>query len=184
MEALLRAGRLYLSLQDAVALALENNLDIELQRYGPRSGGSGSFARARPVVLCEDSNWHLAGPDIGGQPFDGRRSRDRRGRRGWIVRRWYRNASSGGATVLFTGTQVPTLDEVAFVNYSWGHRTSVQSNTLLTGTSSLVFEGGQLNVGHPERLLVRRSGADRLLPAGSGFEQLRVAIINPFGTAA
>ena len=36
MEALLRAGRLYLSLQDAVALALENNLDIELQRYGPR----------------------------------------------------------------------------------------------------------------------------------------------------
>ena len=36
IEALLRAGRLYLSLRDAVALALENNLDIELQRYGPR----------------------------------------------------------------------------------------------------------------------------------------------------
>src|SRR5918999_905847 len=36
LEALLRAGRLYLSLRDAVALALENNLDIELQRYGPR----------------------------------------------------------------------------------------------------------------------------------------------------
>ena len=36
IESLLRAGRLYLSLQDAVALALENNLDIELQRYGPR----------------------------------------------------------------------------------------------------------------------------------------------------
>src|SRR5215210_7892425 len=36
LEALLRAGRLYLSLNDAIALALENNLDIELQRYGPR----------------------------------------------------------------------------------------------------------------------------------------------------
>jgi len=34
LEALLRAGRLYLSLQDTIALALENNLDIELQRYG------------------------------------------------------------------------------------------------------------------------------------------------------
>src|SRR3954464_14850921 len=34
LEALLRAGRLYLSLQDTIALALENNLDIDLQRYG------------------------------------------------------------------------------------------------------------------------------------------------------
>ncbi len=35
IESLLRAGNLYLSLQDAVALALENNLDIAIQRYGP-----------------------------------------------------------------------------------------------------------------------------------------------------
>ena len=32
---LIRAGNLYLSLQDAIALALENNLDIEVARYGP-----------------------------------------------------------------------------------------------------------------------------------------------------
>src|SRR5882724_489553 len=31
---LIRAGQIYLSLQDAIALALENNLDIQLQRYG------------------------------------------------------------------------------------------------------------------------------------------------------
>ncbi len=30
---LIRAGNMYLSLEDAIALALENNLDIELQRY-------------------------------------------------------------------------------------------------------------------------------------------------------
>jgi hypothetical protein len=35
IESLLRAGNLYLSLQDAIALALENNLDIAIQRYGP-----------------------------------------------------------------------------------------------------------------------------------------------------
>src|SRR5262244_780557 len=34
LDKLLRAGILYLSLQDTIALALENNLDIELQRYG------------------------------------------------------------------------------------------------------------------------------------------------------
>src|SRR5262249_41237581 len=36
IESLLRGGNLYLSLQDAIALALENNLDVELQRFGPR----------------------------------------------------------------------------------------------------------------------------------------------------
>ena len=33
---LIRAGQLYLSLQDTIALALENNLDLELERYGVR----------------------------------------------------------------------------------------------------------------------------------------------------
>ncbi|MCU1260903.1 MAG: outer rane efflux protein, partial [Bryobacterales bacterium] len=34
LDQLLRGGNIYLSIQDAVALALENNIDIELQRYG------------------------------------------------------------------------------------------------------------------------------------------------------
>src|SRR5579863_10667959 len=33
LDSLVRAGTLYLSLADAIALALENNLDIELERY-------------------------------------------------------------------------------------------------------------------------------------------------------
>ncbi len=36
MDALLRAGNIYLSLSDAIALALENNIDIAIQRYGAR----------------------------------------------------------------------------------------------------------------------------------------------------
>lgn len=35
LDALIRDGKLYLSLQDAIYLALENNLDIAVQRYGP-----------------------------------------------------------------------------------------------------------------------------------------------------
>ena len=35
LESLIRAGNLYLSVEDVVALAIENNLDIEVQRYGP-----------------------------------------------------------------------------------------------------------------------------------------------------
>ena len=35
LEQLVRSGNLYLSAQDVIALALENNLDIAVQRYGP-----------------------------------------------------------------------------------------------------------------------------------------------------
>src|SRR5215471_9214796 len=35
LEALVRGGNLYLTAQDVVALVLENNLDIDIQRYGP-----------------------------------------------------------------------------------------------------------------------------------------------------
>jgi len=33
LESLIRDGKLYLTLQDAIALALENNLDVETERY-------------------------------------------------------------------------------------------------------------------------------------------------------
>src|SRR6266851_5286473 len=35
LESLVRAGNLYLSAADVVALAIENNIDVEVQRYGP-----------------------------------------------------------------------------------------------------------------------------------------------------
>src|SRR5579884_2770887 len=36
IEKLMRAGNIYLSLRDAIALALENNLDIEVARLQPK----------------------------------------------------------------------------------------------------------------------------------------------------
>ncbi len=35
LDALIRGGSLYLTVQDAIALAIENNLDLEVDRYGP-----------------------------------------------------------------------------------------------------------------------------------------------------
>ncbi len=35
LNALIRGGNLYLSVDDVIALAIENNLDIAVQRYGP-----------------------------------------------------------------------------------------------------------------------------------------------------
>src|SRR5271163_100550 len=35
LESLVRSGNLYLSVQDVIAVTLENNLDIAIQRYAP-----------------------------------------------------------------------------------------------------------------------------------------------------
>src|ERR1041384_2485120 len=35
LHGLIRAGKLYLTLQDAIGLAIENNLDLQVARYGP-----------------------------------------------------------------------------------------------------------------------------------------------------
>ena len=40
MQELIRSGKLYLTLADAIALALENNLDIEVARYSPLEADS------------------------------------------------------------------------------------------------------------------------------------------------
>ena len=39
IRSLIRAGTLYLTLQDAIALAIENNLDLQVDRYGPLQSG-------------------------------------------------------------------------------------------------------------------------------------------------
>src|SRR5689334_9132910 len=47
MDALMRAGNIYLSLQDAIALALENSLDIESHRFSDRRQAETDLLRAQ-----------------------------------------------------------------------------------------------------------------------------------------
>lgn len=67
LDSLIRAGNLYLSLSDAIALALENNLDIELQRFLPKIAKTevqrakgGGFLRGLSLLVNEPP------PGIGG----------------------------------------------------------------------------------------------------------------------
>jgi outer membrane protein len=58
LASLLRGGKLYLSLDDAIALAIENNLDVELQRYSYPTADSdllraqgGGATRGLPLLV-------------------------------------------------------------------------------------------------------------------------------------
>jgi outer membrane protein len=132
LEVLIRAGNLYLSARDVVALAIENNIDVEVQRYGPllarevlkraQAGGAlrsvGAPVAAGPVsVSLQGVNVNFSGGASAGAGT---------------------GVSSGGGIVTQLGPNIPLLDPtiIAFANFQ--HVTSPLSNTFLTGTTSLV----------------------------------------------
>ena len=85
LDGLLKAGNLYLTSQDVVALVLENNIDIEVQRYGPllarevlrRAQGGGLLRSVGQGVAAGPTSVSLAGVSINtnGAPLSLRRGR-------------------------------------------------------------------------------------------------------------
>ena len=59
IERLIRAGRIYLSLRDAIALALENNLDIEVARLNPKLQQA-NLQRASAGALLRNVNNNIS----------------------------------------------------------------------------------------------------------------------------
>lgn len=132
LDALTRAGNLYLSAQDVVALAIENNVDVEVQRYGPllaqevlRRARAGGALRSVGLPLA-------AGPQSVSLQGVSLAISDLGGGGGGVT--------SGGGIVTQLGPNVPTLDPqfITFVNFQ--HASIPQSNTVLTGTTALVMD--------------------------------------------
>ena len=129
-EVLTRAGILYLTAQDVVALAIENNIDVEIQRYGPllaqevlkraKAGGAlrsvGAGVAAGPQSVSLQGVSLNAGGDAGGSGAVG----------------------SGGGITTQLGPNIQSLDPTFTALANFQHSTSPQSNTVLTGTTSLV----------------------------------------------
>lgn len=130
LESLVRGGNLYLSVQDVIALALENNLDIAIQRYAPflaneglRRTQSGQPLRNVGVAISPGpQSVSLAGITSGsvGLPDTGS------------------GVSSGGGVLISLGPQPPTLDPVIFANASFQHTTAPEDNLTVVGVPSLI----------------------------------------------
>ncbi len=129
---LIRSGNLYLTSRDVVALALENNIDIEIQRYAPlmarevlrRAQGGGALRSVGTGVAAGPTSVSLSGVSIN---TNGAPSSAGGG-----------GVSSGGGIVTQLGPSVPSFDPTVTAVMNFGHTTAPQSNTVLTGTTSLV----------------------------------------------
>lgn len=137
LESLIRAGRIYLSLQDAIALALENNLDIEIQRYGPRIAQADLLrAQAGGLIRGLSQSNVQQGPQSALNQLSGGGSTGGQGVQTGG------GGPAGGTIITSTGTQIPSLDEVLQVQYQWAHRTNPNSNSFSTGIPASVFDNG------------------------------------------
>ncbi len=131
MELLIHAGNLYLSAQDAVALAVENNLDIEVQRYGPllaqevlrRARAGGALRSVGVGVAPGPTSVSLTGVTVANIGTVGAAGQ---------------GVSSGGGIVTQLGPPIASFDPTLTVLGSLAHSTSPQSNTILTGTTALI----------------------------------------------
>jgi outer membrane protein TolC len=138
LGSLIRSGNLYLSLRDAIAIALENNLDVELQRFGPRFAetdimrtSSGALPRGVPFTVREGpksvsgTGADVLAPLLGPGPET--------------------NLSIAGPTPLANGAAPPSFDPVITAKLFRSHSTAPQTNSFAAGTPVLMTDTGMWN---------------------------------------
>ncbi|MDE3166559.1 MAG: TolC family protein [Acidobacteriota bacterium] len=136
LDALMRAGNLYLSLQDAIALALENNLDIAIQRYTPlladtsvEIAEAGGFARGASTNVT-------AGPNSASVSSAGTAAGTTQS--ATAASSVASSSAVGGSIVQSSGPAILNLDPVLNTGFNWAHLTTAQSSAFLTGSNSLI----------------------------------------------
>lgn len=148
IDGLLRGGNLYLSLADAIALALENNLDVELQRLGPgiadsdllRARGGGTIRGIALTLGLPPSG--LGGPsspllNTGPQNVGISGSVPTNVSNLGALAAGQSNLSIGGQA-FSNGPAVPSFDPSITAQLNWQHQSTPQSTSFITGTNALV----------------------------------------------
>jgi outer membrane protein TolC len=154
LQSLFRDGKIYLSLRDAISLALENNLDLELERYGIRladtdvlRSDAGLLPRGVPLSVRE-SPAGLGTPVVGPNGTLG--GGDSPTLNSLIGPGVQVDLSILGSVPFPTGPAVPNLDPQIVGNASWGHQSEIQNSTFLPGVRSLNANTIVANVGYQQ----------------------------------
>jgi outer membrane protein TolC len=157
---LLRAGSLYLSLQDALALAIENNLDVELQRFSLPQADS-ELLRAQGGGTVRGLGFTLAEvpAGVGGPvtPLVTNRAVTGNATNGssvsanalelGVLGAQQVNYSVQGAVPQSTGSNVPIYDPAVFGQLAWSHTTTPENYFQSYDQNALVSNAVQANAG-------------------------------------
>ncbi len=191
---LIRGGKLYLTVQDALAVAIENNLDLELDRYGPVS-----------------AEWYLervhaggplrgvtAGNSIANQATSGQGVAGSQASAGLSI-----NSGNGGGTgtnavISQIGPITQNLDPVVQSTIGFFHSSNPQPDVVQSQTEALIgtrhvynnlfqqglLSGGYVQVATNESYLKENAPSDVLNPSVAPVTQIYVLhqFLNGFGT--
>ena len=170
LHSLLRDGKLHLSLEDAIALALENNLDIAVSRYslsyaqtdvlrtqggGAARGFSGSFTSAAL----------FAGALGGGVSSNVSSSGGRTG------------GATGGASATQLGGG--TFDPTAFFSLGWDRNTTPLGTSVVTGVPYVTSQGTNYFTGINQTFQTGTS-YEVVLGGARGTSTSLTQVYNPF----
>src|SRR5438132_1285234 len=171
LESLVRGGNLYLSVPDVIALVLENNIDIAIQRYSPvlarealrRASGGGLLRTVGTPVYPGPVSVSLQGVSVNAVGLSESGS----------------GVSSGGGLVVGSLPPPPALDPFLFAFANFGHNTSPLSNTILSGVPSLLDDTRSYQFGYEQSFLTGTTGQ---LFFGSFRSSLNspVPLLNPY----
>jgi outer membrane protein len=191
---LLRAGKLYLTVQDALALAIENNLNLEIDRYGPLLAQSalerqkaGGPLRGVPSASAQVASVD-AGVGVNGSVQSAGLSNGGSGSNG---------GNAGGAAIQQVGAVTPNLDPVLQNTTTFEHLTQPQPNILVSQANPLIqslhvyntvlqeglITGGYVQYRDYEEYLKENAPSDNLEPAQGPYMSLalRHNLLQGFG---
>jgi outer membrane protein TolC len=171
----IRAGKIYLTAQDAIALAIENNLDLEVERYNNvLAEWAIERAQAGGLLRGVTSGSSQIGSVASGQGISGSQAS-----LGLSSNSGGSATAGGNAIVQQIGTITPNLDPVLQNTSVFSHLTYPQSNSVQSQTSSLVdtvhtystslqegfLTGGYVRISGSESYLKENTPTDILNPS-------------------
>jgi outer membrane protein TolC len=166
LATLIRGGNLYLSLQDALALALENNLDIAVQRYGPFLANEDLRRASSGSILRQDINIPIAAGPVSVSPIGVS------GNASGVA------AGGGLASTSFLvgfGPNPPSLDPNLYANVQFAHNSTPETNLSLNQTTSLVQSSRFYQFGYQQQFLTGTS-------INASYSSQRIATNSPSPT--
>ncbi len=196
IRALVRSGMLYLTAQDAIALALENNIDIEVSRYNPFiSQWNLERSQAGGALPGVPSGASQAGSVASGQGVAGSQAAA-----GVSVPGTRSNGGGSNATVSQIGPVTQNLDPILQENSTFSHLSAPQPDEVQSGVFNLVqtthvysgsyqqgyLAGGIASVSYSEHYLGENASSDLLNPtvAPSLSVSVQQNLLRGFGVAA
>ncbi len=171
IDQLLRAGNLYLSLQDAIALALENNIDIEIQRYGYDLADTDLFrAKATGNIQGLATVPSSLTSSLGATNF---------------LSSEIALPTAAAAPILTPiGVNIVNGGEIGYDpifqgSVQWGHQTTPEQNTITTGTTSLESNNQTANFSVSQAFMTGTTATLSYTNLSQNQNSLR-NLINPF----